>query len=521
MKKYLILIFVALAAVFQSCDNNDDLWDAIDDLKSRVQALETQVDALNGNIEALQKLYGGATISKVENVGGKYVVTLTNGETIELVQGSEAEAVIPIVSINDKGEWQVSTDNGATFTSLGVKAVAEDGTTPRFRIDEATGYWQVSYDGGTSFENVKDTKGQPVKAIGSGTVTDKFFEEVKVDGSDLYIKLLGGEELRIPIVSDFFCRIITPTEGVQTFDAGATKRFVVEIRGVEQVKLSAPEGWTARLTDAVDERAELIVTAPAAVTRATADTSKDVAIEAFAAGGLSTVAKIQVESTGTAPAAPTVAVTNSATVEPTQSALTFDVAPSANADGWKYLCLKSTEAAPAADKVLADGTAGAGTSVTVENLEANTAYTIYVVAYAGDLTSEVASVGNTTAAAPVPTEADYYREYLDGGNITLGDLTISKAAYPEAQLLKPSELTAAIITAGGLIFVDNSDAADLLFTIAVDKHGRYRADRPLSRTRAGDDFRTGTALQVQCGFQEPAYRGLGQLQPLYDDQCHL
>lgn len=148
MKKYLILIFVALAAVFQSCDNNDDLWDAIDDLKSRVQALETQVDALNGNIEALQKLYGGATISKVETSDGKYVVTLTNGETIELVQGSEAEAVIPIVSINDKGEWQVSTDNGATFTSLGVKAVAEDGTTPRFRIDEATGYWQVSYDGG-------------------------------------------------------------------------------------------------------------------------------------------------------------------------------------------------------------------------------------------------------------------------------------------------------------------------------------------------------------------------------------
>ena len=285
MKKYLILIFVALAAVFQSCDNNDDLWDAIDDLKSRVQALETQVDALNGNIEALQKLYGGATISKVETSDGKYLITLTNGETIELVQGSEAEAVIPIVSINDKGEWQVSTDNGATFTSLGVKAVAEDGTTPRFRIDEATGYWQVSYDGGTSFENVKDTKGQPVKAIGSGTVTDKFFEEVKVDGGDLYIRLLGGEELRIPIVNDFFCRIVTPTEGVQTFDAGATKRFVVEIRGVEQVKLSAPEGWSARLTDAVDERAELIVTAPAAVTRATADTSKDVAIEAFAAGG--------------------------------------------------------------------------------------------------------------------------------------------------------------------------------------------------------------------------------------------
>lgn len=60
------------------------------------------------------------------------------------------------------------------------------------------------------------------------------------------------------------------------------------------------------------------------------------------------------------------------------------------------------ETAPDAARVLAEGTAGTGTGVTVGNLEANTAYTIYVVAYAGDLTSEVASVGNTTAAAPLP-----------------------------------------------------------------------------------------------------------------------
>ena len=104
--------------------------------------------------------------------------------------------------------------------------------------------------------------------------------------------------------------------------------------------------------------------------------------------------------------------------------------------------------------------------MTVGNLEANTAYTIYVVAYAGDLTSEVASVGNTTAEAPVTAETDYYRDYQDGKDIALGDLTINKTVYPEAQLLKPSELTAAIITAGGLIFVDNSDAADLSFTIS-------------------------------------------------------
>lgn len=71
-------------------------------------------------------------------------------------------------------------------------------------------------------------------------------------------------------------------------------------------------------------------------------------------------------------------------------------------------------------QVLAEGTAGAGTGVTVGNLEANTAYTIYVVAYAGDLTSEVASVGNTTAAAPVTAETDYYQDYQDGKDIGAG-----------------------------------------------------------------------------------------------------
>ena len=460
MKKYLILLFVALAAVFQSCDNNDDLWDAIDDLKSRVQALETQVKALNGNIEALQQLYGGATISEVTESNGKYIIKLTNGETIELVQGSEAEAVIPIISINDKGEWQVSTDNGATFTSLGVKAVAENGVTPQFRIDETTGYWQVSYDAGKTFENVLDTNKKPVAAVGSGTVTDKFFDTVKVDGGDFYVKLLDGTELRIPIVSDFYCRIITLTEGVQAFDAGATKRFEVEIKGVDNTVVTAPNGWTARLTDAVGDKAELVVTAPGTMTRASADTSKDVAILATA-GKYSCIAKIQVESTGVAPVAPTIAVTNSTTVEPTQSTLTFDVELSANADGWKYICQKSTEIAPDVAKVLADGTAGVGTSVTVENLEANAAYTIYVVANAGDLNSELQHAENTTAAEVIDPN-DYYTAGIEIDGVrydrnTEGVHLLEVAADAVADVDLP-------VSQGGVYFIDDKSATYVVGT---------------------------------------------------------
>ena len=140
MKKYLILLFVAAAAVFQSCDNNDDLWDAIDDLKSRVQALETQVDALNNNVEAMKALYNeGATISEASETDGTYTLKLTNGTTLTLTQGSEAEAVIPVVSIDAQGNWQYTVDGGKSFISLNVNAVAEhDGR--RVRVDECQEY---------------------------------------------------------------------------------------------------------------------------------------------------------------------------------------------------------------------------------------------------------------------------------------------------------------------------------------------------------------------------------------------
>ena len=492
MKKYLILFFVAAAAVFQSCNNNDDLWDAIDDLKSRVQALETQVDALNGNVGALQTLYGGATISEVTESEGNYLITLTNGKTLTLVQGSEAEAVIPVISIDEQGNWQVSTDGGKNFTSLGVKAEAEDGVTPQFRVDETTGYWQVSYDSGKNFSNVLDTAGQPVSAVGSGEVTDKFFEAVRVEGDNLYIKLLDGQELNIPILKDFLCRIITTTEGVQMFDSGVTKRFDVEMRGVDAAIVTAPKGWTARLTDPVEEMAQLIVTAPGTLSattqsRATADTSEDVAILATS-GKYSCIAKIQVESTGAEAVAPTISIANSATIAPTDVTLSFDVTLSSNADGWKYICQKSevTEA-PDAAKILAEGTAVAGTSVTVEGLEAETSYTIYAVAYVGDLTSEVASVSNTTAAMPLDPN-DYYASGVEINGVRYDQNSEGARTLDFAADAAEDDLLVTLPGSSTVSFIGKNESSYELHTkrdggatIAADQIfiGRYADQRPV------------------------------------------
>lgn len=446
MKKYLILFFVAAAAVFQSCNNNDDLWDAIDDLKSRVQALETQVNALNDNVKALQTLYSGATVSEVKNEDGKCTITLTDGKKLTLV--SDIDALVPVVSINEEtGMWQYSIGGGEP-QSLNVKAVAEDGKTPTFQVAD-DGSWQVDLGDGQGWRDVTYADGSKVSAITDTPTEDKFFQTVEVVGDSLHIVMQNGDELDIPIVKGFLCQIVDG-EGnvitdVQSFDMGVTKEFTVNMRGVDNTILTAPEGWTASLSEPVAgtddmKTATLSVTSPAP-TRATASTAKDVSILA-SSGKYSCIAKIQVESTGIDPTAPRITINNSTDVPATHSTLTFDV-ELVNTTTWKYICRPSNESAPTAQEIMDSGTEGSGTTVTVSDLDGETDYTIYVVAYLDDRVSDVVSAQNRTLVAPV----DYYTTGYEVGGVTYSSTT------PDVQLITETST----ISTKGVYFLDPKD----------------------------------------------------------------
>lgn len=459
MKKFLTILALAATVCLAGCnDDTDGLWDEVNDLKSRVTALETQVVALNENIEALSQLMrNGATITDVKQTDGTYTLTLSNGEVITLHQGSTATAVIPVIGIDAEGYWTVDYKDGKGFVRIEVdgkpvKAAAADGVTPKFRID-ADSCWEISYDGGKSWEPVLDTAGNRVSAVGTGTVTDKFFTDVKVEGDKLHIELLTGESVDVPIVPNFYCRIVAPA-GVQNFSSKETKRFEVEIKGVENVLISAPSGWSAQLTDIVSDKATLIVTAPE-TTRALADNSKDVAILATA-GCYACIAKIQVETEGGAVTTPPVVESVEAVADKTTSAsLTFAVTVSEDTDAWMYLVQESSAPAPEASAVATIGKNGAGDTVTETGLNASTDYTIYVIAIKNPNTySEVKSAAARTAD-PVD-EDDYY---------TFG-VEIDGVRYDKdsagAQLLEvPADATEDVllpVLEGGVIFVDDRSA---------------------------------------------------------------
>ncbi len=470
MKKLFWILVAACSFSLTTCDNNDELWDAVNDLKSRVKALETQVAALNDNIKALQELYSGATISSVVENDGTYVITLSDGTSITLTQGSEAEAVMPIIGISEDGMWQVSYDGGKTFTKLG-NAVAEDGKTPTFRINDS-GYWEISYDGGKTFETVKDTNGKPVSAIGNTALKDKFFEEVIAYDDYLYIKLLDGTELNIPITKDFYCRFVG-VEGVQLFAPASEKNFSMEIKGAGDVIITVPAGWKAILSEpSADFKAVLTVTAPSGSTRALADTSKDIAVEAISSQGFACVAKMQVECEGTVtPTPPSIAAVASASVAATETSLSFDVTPSADTDSWKYLILTKSEAESqqntlTAEYIAENGTLGTTLTVTCENLTADTDYIFYVVAIKGSapaLYSDVIAIEGKTLAEPIDPN-----DYSSIG-VTVNGVTYDKNSEGATIVQVAADATAHTyinVAAGGVLFIDDKSSA---FNAGIEK----------------------------------------------------
>lgn len=338
-----LLYFLAAVCLWTGCsDEYDDsaIKGDIDDLKDKVAALEQQIASLkqeatkiNNDIAALKDIADGIAITKVtENADGGYTVTFSNGKSYTIAngqkgdqgpqgpQGPEGAACTPMMRIDSEGYWQVSYDGGTTWeypggekiSALGQTGATGDqgaqgqtGATPQISVD-SEGYWTVSYDGGKTFERMKDAAGNEIKAVvseGTGNVSYKsVFESVSysAENSTLQVVLAGTTEvLEIPVGGAALAQLYAgenPVEGVQTFAAGETKSYTVKAPTADMVKVVGyPDGWTVTLTDMT-----LDVTAPAAQSRATADSATDVSLLVVMKNGLATVLRMQVTVDGTA-----------------------------------------------------------------------------------------------------------------------------------------------------------------------------------------------------------------------------
>lgn len=288
-----ITIFLAaIALTLSSCTSIADLDDRLTRLEARVKAIENILPTLNSNIEALVSISNKNSIVSVESANGRYKLTLANGEVINLTQGSVGASNAPLVSIDVDGYWMVDYQDGNGYSYIlnngnKVKAVGEDGKTPRFGVDDQ-GYWTVSYNEGQDWETVKDVKGNPVSAI-PGEGADEYFEEVKIEENNLIVILKSGERLSIPIVPDFMF-IVNGVADLQEFEPGELKAYAVVSKGVATAGVvTKPAGWEVTLLDD-----QLIVLAPELETKASADTKTDICVLAVSNSGHAVLSKVRV-----------------------------------------------------------------------------------------------------------------------------------------------------------------------------------------------------------------------------------
>ena len=408
------------------CSDLNDIKDRLDSAESRLEALETQVNILKGNLETLTKLKEYHTIKAVEfdESTSTYEITLTNGEKINLYQGSIG-FYSPVMTIDEEGYWKMSltSADGTVIEEKHilnngekVSAVGEKGITPQFRIDSSEN-WEVSYDEGATWTDVLNEAGQPVKATPNDSA-DNYFEDVTIEDGKLVIKMKdqANSVISLPILGNFYF-IIKDENGndindLQFFTLGEKKTYTIDQSDISEVTvLTCPAGFSVNISGDLLE-----IEATAGTKSLTADSGRDITFLATSASnpGLFVMEKLQVEKT----TAPIVILSKT---DASIVSLTFGV-KTYNSDGYYYVIRPAHEPEPTSAEIRT-GAYSTETELTVNGLIPATEYVLYVMSTAGEDTfSNIVKLQTETSAI-----TSYYEAYQAGLDIEIAGVKINKS----------------------------------------------------------------------------------------------
>lgn len=418
-----INIAAAFLLIAVGCSDLNDIKDRLDSAESRLEALETQVDILKGNLETLTKLKEYHTIKAVEfdESTSTYEITLTNGEKINLYQGSVG-FYSPIMTIDEEGYWKMSltSADGTVIEEKHilnngekVSAIGEKGVTPQFRIDSSEN-WEVSYDEGTTWTDVLNEAGQPVKATPNDSA-DNYFKNVKIENGNLVIEMKdeANTVISLPILGNFYF-IIKDENGndvndLQFFTLGEKKTYTIDQSDISEVTiLTCPAGFSVNISGDLLE-----IEATVGTKSLTADSGRDITFLATSASnpGLFVMEKLQVEKT----TAPIVILSKT---DASIVSLTFGV-KTYNSEGYFYVIRPADETAPTTTEILG-GTYSTESQLEVTGLNPSSEYTLYVMSTSGEDTySEITAFQASTADI-----TSYHEAYLAGLDIEIAGVKI-------------------------------------------------------------------------------------------------
>lgn len=293
--KRLLLGWCALWCVLLagSCKYDDaDLWSSVDDLNGRVAALENASRQAQSDIAALQtlaqKMYERVSVASVlTNEDGSYTIAFTDGAKVTISNGTDGitPPSLAVTEVDGVCYWVLVAADGTQSFLLDkagqrVQANGREGRSPQVRINADSGEWEISTDEGATWTSTG------VKARGEDG--DAYFTDVRIEGGYVVFTLAAGGELRL--LRELDLKIVFVVEGEQEFSFGERRVLPMEISGAERFSISKPDGWRAQLTGE-----GLAVTAPAEE-NVWAETEGTISVVGFASTGQGAVAEIAVSA---------------------------------------------------------------------------------------------------------------------------------------------------------------------------------------------------------------------------------
>lgn len=263
MGRSLVISFFSILCLFASCNRVAELEERMDVLSRKITTLEEDVALVNNNAVAIGKFLKGDDIRILayKESPGTYTLELSDGTTIKVTYGKIGQGMVPILMIDENGNWVVSVDGGETFDQVygADTATGNDGASPQIRISDE-GYWQVSMDGGLTYVYIRNESGHPISAVDGiqASGSSSVFKDVvyDADGSALILTLLDDREVVVPVVGSFYLRLRGYEDG-HAIVVGQTLTYVVDCSDVASSVIRATDGWDVKLTTS-----EFSITAP-------------------------------------------------------------------------------------------------------------------------------------------------------------------------------------------------------------------------------------------------------------------
>ncbi|MDR1273489.1 MAG: hypothetical protein LBK12_02970 [Odoribacteraceae bacterium] len=290
MKKLVCISTLALLAL-GSCHKFDPAYleDEVNDLKNRVAALE---QAVNNNLAALQGIvaaletadYITGVTAFTSPVPGGHVISLAKGGTITIsngVAGADGnDGASPLVGarLDDDGAyyWTLDGDwilaDGHKLRVTGDKGAdgndGQDGVTPQIRVNTVNNEWEISLNDGVTWTStnakatgLKGDKGDKGETGNAGANGDAVFAADGVDYSSpdrVVFTLADGATITVPRYQKLGLTFAQPG----AFAAGETRvvEYTPEGDATSIKFLNVPAGW--KITVNYTARA-FTITAPA------------------------------------------------------------------------------------------------------------------------------------------------------------------------------------------------------------------------------------------------------------------